>query len=81
MFDFFKPILTTHCRVGLAQMIRFLMVELIHPCLNPIFDMSIIFTTNYYFSGRRRSHQQRVTLSDRLHESQDQSGSVIQRCS
>jgi hypothetical protein len=28
-------------------------VELTHPGLNPIFDMSVIFTANYSFSGRR----------------------------
>jgi hypothetical protein len=40
-------------RVGLAQMVRFLVVKLTHPGSNSRFDMSIVFTTNYSFSGRR----------------------------
>jgi hypothetical protein len=39
-------------RVGLAPMVRFLVVKLIYSYLNPIFDMSAVFTTNYSFSGR-----------------------------
>jgi hypothetical protein len=39
-------------RVGLAQLVRFLVVELTHPGLNPRFDMSVAFTANYSFSGR-----------------------------
>jgi hypothetical protein len=27
-------------------------VELNHPGLNPIFDTSVAFTANYFFSGR-----------------------------
>jgi hypothetical protein len=37
-------------RVGLAQLVRFLVVELIHPSLNYIFDMSVAFTANYFFN-------------------------------
>jgi hypothetical protein len=37
-------------RVSLAQLVRFLVVELIHPVLNSRFDMSVIFTANYSFS-------------------------------
>jgi hypothetical protein len=38
--------------VGLAELIRFLVVvKLIHPDLNPKFDMCVVFTTNYSFSG------------------------------
>jgi hypothetical protein len=40
------------CRVALAQLVRFLVVELTHSDSNPGFDMSITFTTNYSFSGR-----------------------------
>jgi hypothetical protein len=40
------------CRVGLAELVRFLVVELIHPDSNFRFDMSVIFMTNYSFSGR-----------------------------
>jgi hypothetical protein len=37
--------------VGLAQLVRFLVVELIHPGSNPKFDMCVAFTANYSFSG------------------------------
>jgi hypothetical protein len=69
------------CRVGLAQLVRFLVVELTHPCLNPRFDMGVAFTANYSFSGRRRPRRQRDALDDRLRKSQDQAGSVFRRCS
>jgi hypothetical protein len=49
---------TLYRRVGLAQLVRFLAVELTHPSLNPKFDMGVIFITNYFFSGRRRPHHQ-----------------------
>jgi hypothetical protein len=68
-------------RVGLAQLVRFLVVELTHPDLNPRFDMCVIFMVNYSFSGRQRLHRQRDALSDRFRESQDQDGSVFQRYS
>jgi hypothetical protein len=41
--------LTHDCRVDLAQLIRFLIVELIHPSSNHRFDMCVIFTANYSF--------------------------------
>jgi hypothetical protein len=56
-------------RVGLAQLISFLVVEVTHPSSNLRFDMDAIFTVNYSFSERRRLHRQRCDLSDRLHES------------
>jgi hypothetical protein len=37
--------------VSLVQLIRFLVVELIHTCSNIRFDMSVVFTANYSFSG------------------------------
>jgi hypothetical protein len=37
--------------VGLAQLVRFLVVELTHPGSNPKFDMCVAFTANYSFSG------------------------------
>jgi hypothetical protein len=46
--------LVLNSRVDLVQLIRFLVVKITHSCLNPRFDMSAIFTTNYFFSGRRR---------------------------
>jgi hypothetical protein len=70
-----------HYRVGLAQLIRFLVVELTHLGLNTRFDIRVIFTANYSFSGRRRPHRQRDALGDRLCESQDQVDSVCQMCS
>jgi phosphatidylinositol N-acetylglucosaminyltransferase subunit C len=39
-------------RVGLAQLVIFLVVELIHSSSNSRFDMNVVFTTNYSFSGR-----------------------------
>jgi hypothetical protein len=65
------------CRVDLAQLVRFLVVELIHSGLNIIFDMSVVFMANYSFSGRRRLRRQRDALSDQLYESQYQIGSVF----
>jgi hypothetical protein len=45
-------------------MIRFLVMNLTHPDLNSIFDISVIFITNYSFKERQRLHQQRYTLDD-----------------
>jgi hypothetical protein len=67
--------------VGLAQLVRFLLVELTHPDLNTRFDIGVAFMTNYFFSGRRCSHRQQDALDDRLRESQDQTDSVFWRCS
>jgi hypothetical protein len=39
-------------RVGLAQLIRFLMVELIYSDSNPKFNKGVVFTINYSFNGR-----------------------------
>jgi hypothetical protein len=57
------------CRVGLVQLVRFLVVKLTHPDSNPRFDMGVAFTTNYSFGGMRRLHRQRDALGDRLRES------------
>jgi hypothetical protein len=43
---------TNKCRVGLVQLIRFLVVELTHLDLNPIFNIGVAFTANYSFSER-----------------------------
>jgi hypothetical protein len=40
-------------------------VELTHSDLNPIFDMCVVFMTNYSFRGSRHPRRQRVTLGDR----------------
>jgi hypothetical protein len=44
-------------RVGLAQLIRFLVVKFIHPGSNLKFDMCVVFTANYSFSERQRPHR------------------------
>jgi hypothetical protein len=41
-----------HGRVGLAQLVRLLVVELTHSVLNLRFDMYLVFTVNYSFSER-----------------------------
>jgi hypothetical protein len=66
--------------VGLAQLIRFLVVELTHSGLNHRFDMCVVFTANYSFSGRQRPHRQWGAVSDQLRKSQDQVDSVFQIC-
>jgi hypothetical protein len=38
--------------VSLAQLVRFLVVELTHPGSNSKFDMDVAFKANYSFSGR-----------------------------
>jgi hypothetical protein len=38
--------------VGLAQLVRFLVVKLTHTFLNLRFNMDVIFMTNYSFSWR-----------------------------
>jgi hypothetical protein len=38
--------------VGLAELIRFLVEELIHPDLNFRFNMSVVFMANYFFNER-----------------------------
>jgi hypothetical protein len=63
------------CRVGLAQLVRFLVVELIHSDSNSKFNICVVFTANYSFSGKsmrvcvHRSEYGRGALVDRLHES------------
>jgi hypothetical protein len=39
------------CRVSLHQLVRFLVVKLTHSILNLRFDMSVIFTVNYFSVG------------------------------
>jgi hypothetical protein len=40
--------------MGLVQLIRFLVVKLIQSDLNFIFNMIVVFITNYSFSERQR---------------------------
>jgi hypothetical protein len=63
--------------VGLAQLIRFLVVELTHSDSKSTFDICVIFMANYSFNGRRCFHRQQCALSDRFRKSQDQVGSVL----
>jgi hypothetical protein len=63
--------------VSLAQPVRFLLVKLTHLDSNSRFEMIVVFTANYSFSGRQRPRRQRDTLGDRFRESQDQAGSVF----
>jgi hypothetical protein len=44
--------------LGLAQLVRFIVLELTHTGLNHRFDMGIIFMVNYSFSGTRRPYRQ-----------------------
>jgi hypothetical protein len=39
-------------RESMLELVRFLVVELTHSDSNPIFDIDIVFTTDYSFSGR-----------------------------
>jgi hypothetical protein len=57
------------------QLVRFLAVKLTYSDSNSRFDMCVIFTANYSFSGRRRPRRQRDALGDRFCESQDQASS------
>jgi hypothetical protein len=41
--------------VGLVQLIRFLVVELINPDLNTRFDMCVVFMANYFFQWETTS--------------------------
>jgi hypothetical protein len=40
-------------KVGLAQLVKFLVIKLIHSGLNLRFNIGVIFTANYFFSERR----------------------------
>jgi hypothetical protein len=64
--------------VGLAQLVRLLVLKLTHSGSNSRFDMGVVFTANYSFSERRRPRRQRDAIDDQLHKSQDQVGSVFQ---
>jgi hypothetical protein len=46
------------CKLSLAQVVSFFMVELTYPDLNIRFDMSVTITTNYSFSDRWCLRQQ-----------------------
>jgi hypothetical protein len=48
--------------VGLARLVRFLVIELTHLDLNSRFDMDVVFTVNYFFSGIRRPIESETLL-------------------
>jgi hypothetical protein len=60
---FFSPshLSISTIRVGLVQLVRFLVVELTLSYLNLRFDMSVTFIANYSFSGRLDSKTLLVT--------------------
>jgi hypothetical protein len=39
-------------KVGLAQLVKFLVIKLIYSGLNLRFNIGVIFTANYFFSER-----------------------------
>jgi hypothetical protein len=41
--------------MGIAQLVRFPVLKLTHPGSNLIFDMCVVFTTNFSFSERQYS--------------------------
>jgi hypothetical protein len=43
-----------------ALVIRFIVTEPIHTCLNLIFDMGDVFTTNYSFNNMRHPHPRQL---------------------
>jgi hypothetical protein len=51
-FELGDKILIRRVRCRLAQLVRFLVVELTYPDLNLIFNINIIFITNYFFNKR-----------------------------
>jgi hypothetical protein len=51
MVMFFSANIYCCSRVGLAQLVRFLVVELTHSSSNPRFNMVVAFMTNYFLVG------------------------------
>jgi hypothetical protein len=51
-------VISHSCRVGLNQLVRFLVVELTYLGSNHRFDMDVTFMANYFFSRRRRPYRQ-----------------------
>jgi hypothetical protein len=69
------------CKFSLAQMVRFLVVEPIHPGSNPRFDVGVAYLRLITLSVVSDVPVDNETLFDRLRESQDQVGLVFRRCS
>jgi hypothetical protein len=53
-----KKTCTQICTVDLVQLIRFLVMKLIHSVLNHRFDMCVIFTINYFLVRDDVSYRQ-----------------------
>jgi hypothetical protein len=51
-------------KLGLTQLVRFLVVKLTYLDSNFRFGMCVVFTINYSFSDSRRLHRQRNVLID-----------------
>jgi hypothetical protein len=54
--------------VRLGEVIRFLVLKLIHQDSNHRFNIDVVFMTNYFVSVKQRPHRQRCVLDDRLRE-------------
>jgi hypothetical protein len=67
-----KYIKTLHCKLGLAQMVRFLVVEPTHPGLNPRFDVSVSYLRLIILSVIADVLIDNKTFFDRLNESRNQ---------
>jgi hypothetical protein len=62
-------------------MIRFFVMELIHPSLNLRFDVSVTYLQLIIFSVVTDVLVDSNALFNRLYETQDQTGSVFYMCS
>jgi hypothetical protein len=67
--------------VGLVEIVRFLVVELIHPSSNLRFDMIVTYLRLIILSVICDVSIDSEVLFDRLCESQDQVNPVFQMCS
>jgi hypothetical protein len=54
--------------VGLVQLVRFLVMKLTHLDSNPRFDISVVFTANYFLVKGDVPIDNKVLLSDQLRE-------------
>jgi hypothetical protein len=71
-------LLSCFCKLSLAQMVRFFVIELIYPDSNPRFDVCVIYLRLIIFSEVNDILVDSEAFFDRFHESQDQVGSVFQ---
>jgi hypothetical protein len=73
--------ITTKCKLSLAQIVRFLVVEPTHPDLNLRFDMGVAYLWLIILSVVNDIPVDSETLFDRLCEFKDQASPVFRRCS